>query len=105
MANAVAAMNSSPTTSGKSGYPHAFQNFGKIVFSTDQCNRGYLLEFPVLQTGLYNAQKGHPKEDPGAARVIFIAENQPSPHKIFCGVVAHAGEGKNANKGHLQLCT
>jgi rRNA endonuclease len=55
----------------------------------------YLLEFPVFPDGhAYNFNK-KPKDDPGAARVIYTY-----PQKVFCGVVSHT----NGNQGDLRLC-
>lgn len=88
----------------RSGYPHQFTNAKNIKWHNRKCNnlaRGViLLEFPVFKDGhLYNAES-KPKDDPGAARAIFT-----SPNKDYCGVIAHEGVGKEANKGDLLLCS
>ena len=80
-----------------------FIKFGKVeydrVLTRTKDGNGksdnYLLEFPVFLAGhAYNCNK-KPKDDPGAARVIYTY-----PRKIFCGVVSHA----NGNQGELRLC-
>ncbi|KAF5313854.1 hypothetical protein D9619_013055 [Psilocybe cf. subviscida] len=104
-ANAVAALNGSPRTTGRSGYPHTFENFSGITWPVAKCNTASLLEFPVLLDGkIYNADS-RPKDNPGPARIIFTIDGQPAPTKLMCGVVAHAGQDGNPNAGFLNKCT
>lgn len=97
-------MNRAPFTTGRSGYPHEFQNFGGITWTTSQCNRAKLQEFPVLISGAVYNSDSHPKDNPGPARVIYTLEGQPSGYKLFCGVVAHVGQNGNPNMGYLAKC-
>ncbi|KAF5313857.1 hypothetical protein D9619_013056 [Psilocybe cf. subviscida] len=75
-----------------------------IITQANACNTAKLQEFPVLINGaIYNANS-RPKDNPGPARVIYTLDGQPAGYKLFCGVVAHVGEGGNPNRGYLAKC-
>ncbi|KAL1847247.1 hypothetical protein Daus18300_014011 [Diaporthe australafricana] len=90
-----------PSDTGKSGYPHHFENIGNIpqlLKSTSRVSSTTsLYGYPVFADGHnYDYQSRRPKEPPGHIRSITNQNKRPK------GVVAHPGEEGNPNGGHLK---
>ncbi|KAI4155952.1 MAG: hypothetical protein LQ340_000639, partial [Diploschistes diacapsis] len=105
IANAGAAIQAAGgTETGKTGYPHVFQNAGgSIKWPNARCNAGWhgpiplaTYEYPVLQNNQAYNKDANPRPDPGPARVIYLQGSNE-----LCGVVSH----DNGNAGLLRLCT
>ncbi|KAK2875607.1 hypothetical protein FQN49_001567 [Arthroderma sp. PD_2] len=92
-------LGAAPIDTGKSGYPHDFENFQNIKFPKG-CRNERLREYPVFQAegARYNFDS-RPKDNPGPFRVIATAET-----RLYCGVISHDGENDNPNAGNFHLC-
>lgn len=56
-----------------------------------------MLEFPLYQTGVYNADQSKDKQNgPGGFRVIYTAVTDTNTAKTYCGVISHDGTAGDA---------
>ncbi|EFR00782.1 hypothetical protein MGYG_03786 [Nannizzia gypsea CBS 118893] len=98
--NAKWQLGHAPIETGKSGYPHDFQNLQKLPMPQG-CKNKALREYPVFmeQHKLYDYDS-RPKMNPGPFRVIATKET-----RLFCVIISHDGQGTNPNAGNFHLCT
>ncbi|KAJ6440033.1 chitin synthase activator (Chs3) [Purpureocillium lavendulum] len=99
---ADAAFRAGGTTTGKSGFPHAFggQSGGgaqlKFYGADARCNEKNpkLFEFPVMKDGtIYPKDEKHDRTRT-PARVVYLQDG-----KTLCGVMTHVIEDKNDHHG------
>ena len=76
------AKNAPSQSTGGHSYPHEFKNYEGLPISSACQDASMMLELPVFADGHpYDLQNG---ENPGAARVIYSADN----HAV-CAIVHH----------------
>lgn len=81
-AAAEQAKNAPSQSTGGHSYPHEFKNYEGLPISSACDGASMMLELPVFADGhAYNLEHG---ENPGAARVIYSADN----HAV-CAIVHH----------------
>ncbi|KAG9229876.1 hypothetical protein BJ875DRAFT_445557 [Amylocarpus encephaloides] len=71
-----------------SGYPHQFQNFGNQIAVPAACSAAgaVILEFPLHQKVLHDADKGKSAQKPEGFRLLYLETK-----KTYCGVMSHDG--------------
>ncbi|THU77460.1 hypothetical protein K435DRAFT_812423 [Dendrothele bispora CBS 962.96] len=109
---AQTAMNNGGTTTGKSGFPHAFGGGSgsgdtRLIFygSDPRCNQRNpsLLEYPVFRDGKkYGKDDKHGNTQTPARVVYFIDSNEPH----LCGVMTHVIEDRvdHHGSGNFRVC-
>ncbi|XXH05599.1 hypothetical protein Hte_012031 [Hypoxylon texense] len=100
---ADAARANGGSTTGKSGFPHAFGGSSgsnaqlRFYGSDNRCNQQdpKLFEFPVMKNGARYAKDEKHGQTETPARVVYLQDDT----KVLCGVMTHVVEDPNDHHG------
>ncbi|KAM7195943.1 Ribonuclease/ribotoxin [Naviculisporaceae sp. PSN 640] len=86
---------------GASGFPHHFNNNEGFIWdpASGICDNSRIIEMPIFRDGhVYNWNSGTsgPRENPGAARAIYVSSGG---YVALCGVISHYGDA-----GYFEKC-